>query len=96
MKIQVTKHAKGLFEVEISTLAHHQSASEWEPFHNLYRFPEYKDLKKEINMVESSEGDQAVFTFKTDVETYEIIVDILSDHKYYNLTQMKEILNLMK
>lgn len=94
MKHLITKHANGMYEVVISTLAWKQSYISWLPFAHLYQFPEHKDLRKEINMTQQH-GDEAQFTFKTNKETFEIIIDILSDCKYYDLTEMKEILNLM-
>lgn len=94
MKYTITKHANGLFFVVVETYAHQQSHSSWIPLVYLYDFPEYRDLKKLI-LMEKVSGDVAKFTFKTNYENFELVVAILEDNKYYDLTEMKNVLNLM-
>jgi hypothetical protein len=95
MKTKVTKHAKGLYLISFETHAHQQYNSDWLPLSNLCDFPEYRDLKK-LLLMEKSGGDTAIMTFKTNYENFELVVAILEDNKYYDLTEMKNVLNLME
>tara|TARA_R110000851_G_scaffold113946_2_gene238814 strand:- start:726 stop:1031 length:306 start_codon:yes stop_codon:yes gene_type:complete len=95
MEVKVTKHAKGLFGVSVAFTLHQVGNESYRPFNNMLRYPEHRDLAKEVGL-KLSHGDEATFTFKTNLETWEIIVDIFSDYKYYDLTGMNEVLKQIK
>lgn len=98
MEYTISKHAKGMYQVTVHQICWKLSEPTWLPMSNLFKFPEYKDLRKEINMKEDfTHSDEVVtYEFKTSLENFEIIIDILSDSSYYDLTDMKELLEDIK
>ena len=97
MDYTIKKHAKGKYLVKVFQLCWKMSDPVWLPFKHVSKFPEYSDIRKEINFLGfPSDKDVVSYSFSTDEEILEIIVDILADNKYYDLTELRSILNDIK
>ena len=95
MKTEVTKHAKGLYLISFEVEGHELQDSDWLPISNLYDLCEYIDLKK-ILLMDKSGIFTVKITLKANYENFELAIAILEDKKYYDLTEMKGVLNLME
>ena len=99
MELSVTKHAKSMYHVVMVTPSHHQLQMAWTLLHDLWFFPEYEDLKDVLNMVippRRSLDNYVSFEFKASREYFELVVDILSDHKYNDVTYLSDAIKLME
>ena len=93
------KHAKGEYELTFPVKhgLSYEGGFNW--LNSLCKYPEYEDLKQELNIVLDTQGynhgeDNYIYiTMKSDIETFKLVIDILSDHKYYNLTEFTNLIN---
>ena len=95
MQYSISKHANSLYRVWVGQEGC-RADTQLTVFKNIYVYPEYSDIRKEINIMQTLYGFGTTYTFKTDLETLEIILDIFSDHGYYSLTGLKEIIEEIK
>jgi hypothetical protein len=92
MKYSIKKHAKGNYFIKVSKRAFSVDYC-YMIFADLYFKSNFRDIKKLLSMTEEECMVEVEITFKTNLETLEIILAIAEDYAYYTTTELEMIID---
>lgn len=95
MDFKIKKHAKGLFKVTVSKQPY-AFDKEYEVFCDLYFKDQFRDVKRFLKMEEWEGINTCEISMKASLETFEIVLEIVEDRKYYDVNGLKNIINEIK
>ena len=95
MKYSITKHANSKYLIKVGKRSY-STDHDYQIFCDLYFKSSFRDIKKLLSMEEQEGVKEVEITFKTDLETLEIILAIAKDYPYYTTTELEMIIDEIK